>query len=276
MVSILLPVYNAGVYLRESVESVLRQTYTSFELLVLDDGSTDGCTDFLTHIKDERVRLIKRKHSYIATLNYGIAIARGKFIARMDADDKMFTTRLEEQVAVLENSSDIVICASYMQRMNGNEVYNSGLYGTIHPFRHFLLLGNFISHPTVMLRTDYLRNNRLRYRQQYIYAEDYKLWTEIACLGGTLYIIPKPLLEYRISEGQVSKLHHRKQLETSGRIRNELLHFLIRNDSHHYTKHLKKLFNACAMLNDSNLLDDEYIYYGYYKIFSRILSENEH
>lgn len=69
IVSVLLPVYNAGKYLQESVESILRQAYTVFELLVLDDGSTDGCVDFLNHIIDERIHLVKRNHNYIATLN---------------------------------------------------------------------------------------------------------------------------------------------------------------------------------------------------------------
>ena len=101
IVSVLLPVYNAGKYLQESVESIFRQTYTVFELLVLDDGSTDGCTDFLNHIIDERVHLIKRKHNYIATLNYGLSIARGRYIARMDADDKMFRQKGFGEISIL-------------------------------------------------------------------------------------------------------------------------------------------------------------------------------
>lgn len=275
-VTVLLPVYNAGDYLQESVASILSQTYTSFELLILDDGSTDRCTDFLAQIADERIHVIKRKHNYIDTLNYGLSIARGKYIARMDADDKMLPTRLEEQVAVLEADTNIMICASCMRRVGGEEVYNSGLEGVINPFAHILLLGNFIFHPTVMLRTDYLRFHELKYRPKYIYAEDYKLWSEIACLGGTLYVIPKPLIEYRISEGQVSRVHSRQQFETAGQIRNELLHYLIKNKSYRYVKHLKALFNAYALLNDDCLLDDESIFYAYYKIFSRIFAENEY
>lgn len=274
-VTVLLPAYNAGQYLQESVASVLQQTYTSFELLILDDGSTDGCTDFLAQIADERVHVVKRKHNYIATLNYGLSMARGKYVARMDADDKMHPARLEEQVAVLEADESIVICASYMQRMGGEEVYNSGLQGTINPFAHILLLGNFIAHPTVMLRTDYLRAHQLKYRPKYIYAEDYKLWAEVACLGGALFIIPKPLLEYRTSEGQVSRVHNQQQRETAGRIRNELLTFLIKNRSKGHAAHLKKLLNAYACLNEDNLLDDGHIFYGFYQIFSRILAEDE-
>lgn len=276
IISVLLPVYNAGTYLQESVESILRQTYSVFELLVLDDGSTDGCTDFLNQIADERIHLIKRNHNYIATLNYGLSIARGRYIARMDADDKMFPTRLEEQAAVLEADKNIMVCASYMKRMGGEEVYNSGLKGIVNPFAHILLLGNFIAHPTVMLRTDYLRSYQLKYRSKYIYAEDYKLWSDIACLGGSLYVIPKPLLEYRISESQVSRVYNQQQLETTSRIRNEILKFLIKNRSKDYTAHIKKLYNAYALLNEDNLLDDGHIFYSFYQIFSRILAEDEH
>lgn len=274
IVSILLPVYNAGAYLSEAVESILSQTYTSFELLILDDCSTDGCTDFLDHIMDERIHLIKRNHNYIATLNYGLTIARGKYIARMDADDKMFPTRLEEQVAVLDADINIKICASYMQLMGGTEIYNSGIQGIIHPFVHLLLLGNFIAHPTVMLRTDYIRTHQLKYSPEYIYAEDYQLWAEIACLGGALYVIPQPLIEYRISKSQVSQIHSQQQLETAGRIRNELLDFLIKNKSGSYTEHLKKLLDAYALLNENNLLDDNHIFYDFYQIFSRIFALN--
>lgn len=276
MVTVLVPVYNAGKYLQESVESILNQTYTSFELLILDDGSTDGCTDFLAHVADERIHLIKRKHNYIATLNYGLSMARGKYIARMDADDRMLPTRLEEQVAVFETDKNVMVCASYMKRMGGEEVYGSGLRGVINSFAHILLLGNFIAHPTVMIRADYLRTHQLKYRPKYIYAEDYKLWAEIACLGGSLYIIPKPLLEYRISEMQVSHVHNKQQCETAGRIRNEILRFLIKNCSKDYVAHIKKLYNAYVLLNEDGLLNDNYIFHGFHQIFSRILAKDEH
>lgn len=275
LISIVLPSYNAGKYLQEAVESVINQTYTSYELLILDDGSTDGCTDFLNNISDNRIRLIRRKHNYIATINYGLSVAKGKYIARMDADDKMFPTRLADQVAVLERDKDITICATYMQQMGGNNIYNNGIEGTIKPFAHILLLGNFIAHPTVMIRTAFLNKHRLKYRPKYIYAEDYKLWAEIACLGGSLYIIPKPLIEYRTSEGQVSRIHNQQQMETANRIRNELLFFLIKNKSNGYAAHLKKLFNAYALLNEDGLLDENQIFHDYYQVFTNIFAKNE-
>ena len=276
IVTVLLPVYNAGCFLKDSVMSILQQTYKSFELLILDDGSTDGCTAFLKDINDNRIRLIKRKHNYIATLNYGISISSGQYIARMDADDKMFPTRLAEQVKVLNENPDVVICCSFMQKMGGCDIYNSGLQGTFTHFAHILLLGNFISHPTVMLRADYLREHKLKYRPQYIYAEDYKLWTDIAREGGKLHIIPQPLIEYRISENQVSRIYSKEQMQIANKILNELLTFLLKCTSKNHALHLRKLYNALALLNDDRLLDCSEIYYQFYKLFSRIFANDEY
>ena len=275
VVSIVLPVYNVGLYLQESVNSILDQTFTSFELLILDDGSTDGCTDFLTHICDNRIRLFRRPHNYIATLNYGLSHARGKYIARMDADDRMLPTRLAEQVEVLEADDDIAICAGYMQRMGGGKVYDTGLQGKIFPFVHILLVGNFIAHPTVMLRTDYLRRHRLIYRRKYIYAEDYRLWAEIACLGGGLYVIPHALTDYRISPGQVSRVHHEEQRWVANRIRNNILEFMVLHRSGGYTSRLRKLLKIYAQFNDDGLLTDDEIFYSFYRLFVRIQAAND-
>lgn len=271
-VTILLPVYNAGEYLRESVASALRQTYRSFELLVIDDGSTDGCTDFLKNIGDRRIRLIRRRHDYIATLNYGLSSAKGKYIARMDADDRMLPSRLARQVRVMEENPEIAVCSSYIRHVGGHAVYG-GLSGTLKDYAPALLLGNFIVHPTVMLRTEYLREHKLRYRRNYIYAEDYKLWTDIACLGGQLHIIPKPLLEYRISDKQVSLTHSKEQAETACRIRNELLGYLIKHSVGRYAPPIRRLFSACANFNADGLMDDSEIFSLFYKLFTRINSQ---
>lgn len=272
-VTVLVPVYNAGAYLQESVESILRQTYKNFELLILDDGSTDGCTDFLREIDDRRIRLVRRRHDYIATLNYGLRTARGKYIARMDADDRMHPTRLAQQVKVMEQYPEVVLCAAYMREFGGRDIYNSGLSGRLMHYAPVFLVGNFISHPTVMLRTDYVRRHKLRYKAKYIYAEDYKLWTDIACLGGVIHIIPKPLLEYRIFAEQVSRVHNREQREAGNRIRNELLAYLMKHAAGKYKRQIYSFYNACARLNEDGLLGEAFIFNTFYRLFSRIMQE---
>lgn len=126
-----------------------------------------------------------------------------------------------------------------------------------------------------MVRTDYLRNNHLEYRHRYIYAEDYWLWSEIACSGGKLHIIPKPLLEYRVSENQVSRVHYKKQTEAANKIRNRLLNYLIERQTGKTRLHLKKLYNAYILLNEDGLLDDTQIFYSFYQLFSNIIAEDE-
>ena len=135
LLSIILPSYNAGKYLQEAVESVINQTYTSYELLILDDGSTDGCTDFLNNISDNRIRLIRRKHNYIATINYGLSVAKGKYIARIDADDKMFPTRLADQVAV----KNLCLLSYYFTKKRPSKIFKIEKINRQTPYKNALI-----------------------------------------------------------------------------------------------------------------------------------------
>lgn len=101
-ISVCMPMFNASRYLRESIDSVLAQTFADFEFLIADDGSTDDSVDIVESYSDPRIRLIKRPHDYIATLNFLLAEARGKYIARMDADDVMLPHRLKTQFDYME------------------------------------------------------------------------------------------------------------------------------------------------------------------------------
>lgn len=101
LVSILLPMYNAESYIRDCIKSILSQTYENLEILVMDDGSEDNSVPIVTDFNDKRLKVIKCKHNYIETLNYGLKLCKGKYIARMDADDIMFGNRIEEQVSIM-------------------------------------------------------------------------------------------------------------------------------------------------------------------------------
>ena len=114
-VTVLLPVYNGEAFLEEAVNSVLRQSFRDFELLIMDDGSTDNTLSVAGRFKDPRIRLEKRQHDFIGNLNEGIRLAQGKYIARMDADDIMHTERLRVQVGVMEKNPEIAVCGSWMK-----------------------------------------------------------------------------------------------------------------------------------------------------------------
>ena len=115
MVSIILPVYNGANHLAECINSVLRQTYSNFELLVLDDGSTDESVAIAESFSDPRARVITCKHDFISTLNRGIDESKGQYIARIDCDDLMFTDRLQKQVEVMEHNPNVAVCSTYAQ-----------------------------------------------------------------------------------------------------------------------------------------------------------------
>ena len=116
IVTVLMPVYNAEKYLAEAINSILNQTFTNYELLIINDGSTDKSEEIILKYSDKRIRYIKNDKNIrlVATLNKGIELAKGKYIARMDADDISVPTRLEKQITLLENNEDIGVCGSFL------------------------------------------------------------------------------------------------------------------------------------------------------------------
>ena len=269
LVSIVLPMYNAGEYIADCIQSILEQTYQNYELIVIDDGSTDNSVAIVESFNDKRIILIRSSHNYIASLNLGLQRSNGKYIARMDADDIMFPTRLAEQVATMEMHSSIFVCASYMEIMESKQITNSGIQSFIPDIKEILLLGNFISHPTTMIRSEYLQKTGLNYNPEYIYAEDYKLWVDIALEGGAFYIIPKPLTKYRISKSQVSSIYSDIQVSTTLRIKNELLQELMLQNRV-YSNEIEQLYSSLSRLNELEILQDEAIFWLFYKLFSNI------
>lgn len=229
MVSIVMPVYNGEPYIQECMDSILQQTYQDFEVVIVDDCSADHSFEILREYerKDSRIRVLANSsHDMIKALNYGMEQAKGEYIARMDIDDVMLPNRLEKQVEVMAENKDITVCASWLQTFGLVEQVGRGGQGCVQfPLFH-LLRNNFIAHPTTMLKTSFLKMHNLKYRE-YPYAEDYKLWMDIAVCGGTFWIIPAVLLKYRISEHQVSSTKSGIQSTTANEIRNEILNFLL-------------------------------------------------
>lgn len=228
IVSIVMPVFNASATVSSAIKSILSQCFVNWELIVLDDGSTDNTTEIILSFKDSRIRLINCDHNFIATLNRGFGEAKGKYIARMDADDLMVPDRLLIQVAIMEKRKDIDVCSSWSEFFGegiSNHTYGS-LYGVISNPILKLLQQNCFTHPTIMIRHSFWTRNKIQYRE-YKHAEDYKLWFEMATLGAKFYIEAQPLLFYRISEQQVSSIHRREQEKTSETIRWEIIEYLI-------------------------------------------------
>jgi putative glycosyltransferase len=267
-ISILLPVYNAENTVADTIESILRQSFEDYELLVIDDGSTDMTSQVVRSYTDVRIRYLLSEHNYISSLNLGLNQAQGKYIARMDADDIMFHDRLAIQHQILEDEPSITVCSSWYipfgEEIRGEEVVGIA-QGLISSPLLALLQGNLIAHPTVMLRSSFLQAHHLRY-EDYPYAEDYKLWVEIAKRGGNFYIESQPLLRYRISPTQVTQRHGREQQATAQRIQDEILDTLIERAG---VAELRGIRDSMHIAQENDILRHEDVRIFFLKLFQR-------
>lgn len=242
-VTVLMPVYNAARYLREALESILCQTYDRFELLIIDDGSTDSTVDIIKSYSEERIRLVHhdRNLGLIATLNSGLALARGHYIARMDADDIAAPGRIAAQAAFMDAYPDVGICGTWFQFMGTDSIIR-------HPVEHDaikikLLTDTAFAHPTVMLRKSALTETMVGYDPAYQHAEDYELWTRLVTVTRAANIA-QVLLQYRLHDTQISTNFADEQKTATDRIRLKQLAALdIEPDDYEKRLHLALLLH---------------------------------
>jgi glycosyltransferase involved in cell wall biosynthesis len=212
-ISVILPVYNASVHLDASIDSVLKQSYTNFELLIVNDGSTDGSEVTIDRYRkiDGRIKVISRENKgLVYSLNEAISVASGDYIMRMDADDICLPGRIEEQLRwLLESKADL--CGSWIKTF-GFTVNRVRQFHTQDVSNKFQLLFNScFAHPTVLAKAHWFKHNF--YSADYEFCEDYELWCRMANQGAKLTNVPRVLLKYRIHGGQLTKLKAARQAE---------------------------------------------------------------
>ena len=199
-ISIVMPVYNEQKYLKESIESILNQTFTDFEFIILDDGSTDDSILKIESYKDSRIKLIKADHQgMVSQFNYGIKIARASLIARMDADDIAEKNRLDEQVYFLDHNPEVVIVGSNVLFIDEDSVeVCEKKYPERHADIEFIMpVESAVCHPAVMMRSN-IFSKYVGYDESYGYAADHKLFLDLISNGIKFYNIQKVLLKYRV------------------------------------------------------------------------------
>ncbi|MDR0604511.1 MAG: glycosyltransferase [Bacteroidales bacterium] len=224
-ISILMPVYNADAFIKETIDSILNQSFGDFELLVMDDGSTDRSADIIRSYSDPRIRYELCPHNFIATLNKGIEIAQGKYIARIDHDDLMMPERLQIQYDFMETHPEIAACGACMQTF-GNSSYTINVLTEHNDIVQYMILGNPMANPTAFYRRSFLMEHNIRHEEGYSFADDYKLWTEIAKVGK-LANIPKVLTKYRTSDKQASVVNYGPMMAASLVVRYEMMQYFL-------------------------------------------------
>ncbi|MES2767742.1 MAG: glycosyltransferase [Bdellovibrionota bacterium] len=219
--SVLLPIYNSEKYLARAIESVLDQSFSDFELLLLNDGSSDSSLKIAESFKDSRIRIINnpKNQGLIDTLNIGInAAASNKYICRMDADDICEKDRFEKQIQFLNKHPEIDVVGTNIMFIDkkGKEIDRS-LEVPADPNFIFCLLTRSVCvlHPTVMLRKEVY--NSFQYQPAYKSAEDYDLWTRVS-FRYKISNLPEKLLRYRIHDESISHAQRGNQMETSYKV----------------------------------------------------------
>ncbi|HEV7370440.1 glycosyltransferase family 2 protein [Arenibaculum sp.] len=230
LVSILMPARDAAPWITGAIDSLLTQTLADWELVLVDDGSTDGTADIASRFADERLTLLRNAvaRGPARALDQALAVARGRFLARLDADDIALPERLARQVAFLERQPETGVCGSDMTVFSdGDASAVHWRYPTCPDDLHCALLAtNPLSHPTVMIVRDRVPAQELRYDQAFTCTEDFDLWARLA--GATRFAnIPEPLVRHRRHATNVSRTRFATLLAESDAIRARLVRALV-------------------------------------------------
>ncbi len=198
-VSVLMPVYNTKYdFLRQAIESILSQTYEDFELIIINDASTDRTEDVILSYKDNRIKYYKNERNLklIATLNKGLDLCNGKYIARLDSDDYCASERLEKQVQYMETHPEIGVLGTLFEFVpeHVREIVNVEDIPLCIRYIPGCLL-----HSSAMMRKSVLTDNKLYYNSDCLHAEDFKMWSDISRVSNAA-VLPEVLTYYRQTE----------------------------------------------------------------------------
>ena len=264
LVTIVMSVYNGEQFLREAIDSMLGQTFSDFDFLIINDASTDNSVKIINEYDDQRIKLIHNKQNIGLTksLNKGLKLAQGRYIARMDADDISLPTRLEKQVDYMESHSEVGLCGGWFQIIEGPFIKKPETHEEI---AVRMLRRNPFGHSTVMMRKSVLENHSLTYDETLVSSQDYDFWSRMINYTKA-YNIPEVLVKYRVHNKQISASKRNEQLKNETKIKKAILKKLLPDTSDYevqihekvvvgtekisstefsrYCKFLKKLYEA--------------------------------
>ena len=215
LVSVIMSVYNGEEWLDEAIQSIIRQTYTNWEFIIIDDASNEATQQILNKYKpDPRFRISHReiRNGYTINLNIAIGMCQGEFVARMDGDDISQPTRFQKQVAFLQRNPKTDLVAGFIDKIdaNGNP---KGIWKddrkriSNNQIRSLLPWRNCIAHPTVMFRKELFKE--FKYNELQIHSDDWDLWLQLADHGKVFGKIPELMLLYRVHDKSTTSLSNK-------------------------------------------------------------------
>lgn len=231
-VTILMAVYNAASTVSECIESILNQTYQDFKLLIVNDLSTDNTVEIIESFNSDKIEIIHFKtKGFINALNTGLSRCETDYVCRMDADDIMLPTKLEEQVKFMDGHPEIAASGTYIQVFGKYKAVWKRFTPSYEQCRRNIFWFSTIQNPSSIIRRSVIKEHDLKYKRDYAFidgdkdyalAEDYKFWYDVSRVG-ILSNLPKVLLKYRIHATQASTAKKKVQDYVANKIRREAL-----------------------------------------------------
>lgn len=223
-ISVIMPVYNGEKYLREAIDSILNQTFSDFEFIIINDCSSDSTEDIIKSYEDSRIVYIKNEENLgvAGTLNKGLELAKGEFIARMDADDISLPTRFEKQLKFMEDSPEVGVLGSNAVVFSETSEIITDFPEAESEFIFNLFFSSQIIHPSVMARRKLIDDGLYKYNPRWEGREDYALWLYLVN-HTKLANFKEPLLKYRVHNLQVTQNRNENTLHEHSILKHEFL-----------------------------------------------------
>lgn len=282
-----MPVYNGETFLREAIESILNQTFTDFELVIINDGSTDSSANIIRAFTDPRIVFIDNdiNTGLPRVRNQGLYASRGQYIAWLDCDDVSVPERLEVQVKFLDQHPQVGVCGAWVKMVGEGNEWIARYPANPEYIRASLLFNNFVVNSTVMMRAACTREVGLRFDLSHHLSQDYGLWVRIP-KPWQITNIPKVLTIYRLHTSQVTAVHKQKQIDIAWEIQKEqlagleifptekekLIHLSLSGLVRHTFEKLDQIFEARDYLLKLNKANKRYERYNK-KAFRYVLFE---
>lgn len=227
LVSVVMPVFNSELFVKEAIESILNQTYEDFELIIINDGSTDKSDFIIKEFNDPRIRYVNNSTNkgIVSTINEGILLSNGKYIARMDADDIALPSRFIKQVEFLEANPNYKLCGSRAIAINkdGEQIHKLNRPTKTDKIKVFNFFRNAFIHPTIMADATLLKS--IGFTEDYKYAEDYFTFSQFA-MNYNVANLKEPLLLYRLHNESITSKKNKEMIESELKTMAYLLSFL--------------------------------------------------
>ena len=253
-ISVIMPTHNrAQTFLPKAIDSILEQTYTDFEFIIIDDGSTDNTRQILIDYqeKDPRIKLIlnAQNEGLVASLNKGLSRAKGKYIARMDDDDISLPMRFEKQIRFLQNHPQIDLLGTNMEMISSEKRLPWPIFSETDAdyVTAYALLQVSVSHPTWMMKNDFIQKNQIRYNPDYKNAEDRRFLLDVIQAKGKMANLPEVLYYYYYEPKERSTSYYEEMKDSAYKAYRYAV-WMFFPDKQEYKTHL--MYPTCLLLKD--------------------------